>query len=156
MASVVQEEVQSVALWELNLPFLLSLRIEVYEEYVASRLCQEIGLLVEWFVQKSDLSKSRSIVRLERKQEAKARDDFSNKNFCYLWGSFWPCRKSFNPPWEGIHFSNTFSMSFILCVGGMCVKSICQSFPGMWPRAWCVRNAGMGLELPGVRRRNTQ
>ena len=100
----------------------------------------------------SDLrDKTWPIIRLERKWEAKVRDDFLNKNLCCLWRSFWPCWKNFNPPWKGIHLSE-YEFYF------MCRRYLSEvdlpvfSWYDLVPDVWGAKE--LALEFSGVRWRN--
>ena len=44
--------------------------------------------------------------------------------------------------------SSRVSMSFIFCVGGMWVKSVCQSSSGVCPGAWCVGSEEISFRAP--------
>ena len=137
MAFVVLKRVRLGAFWEYNLPFLLFPRIGVCKEYVISRLCQGIGLPVEWFgreklahywIGESRRPKQGMISHMRNCVTSEAVSDLIGK-------------ASIHPE----KLSTIVNMNFIFHIGGMWVKSICQSSPGICPGTWCAGNEGIGF-----------
>lgn len=107
----------------IEFSFLLFQKIEVCKEYAVSRLCQGIELPAEWFGRQSDYLIGECVG--------------GQSEGCFLiWETvLLPEAVSDLAGKASIHpeeVSTRASMSFTFCVGGMWVKSIFQSSPGIY------------------------